>query len=561
MSFARRAGACALFVLAAHLTFGPDVRAQVGRPFIRSDTNADGRVDIADAIAALNYLFQEEPLPCEAAIDTNGDGRVDIADAIYLLNYLFVDGDPPPAPFPGCGQGSPGLSCEDFPPCPGEIPDPPRDLVCDPLPGALEVDLAWTNAEAYDEVVIARDGETIARIALTDHYADAVPDCGTYIYQVRGTIAGLTSEPIGCEATVDVTPDPPEALACAQAGSEPAVSLAWRNATGYQTIQVLRGGEVVADLPGDAEAHEDAVPAYGDYTYEVRATVCGRTASSTACAVTVSPPAPTDLGCQDTDIREGDGVQRDPRRPAILLTWTNPIPFDAIRILRDGEPIASLDGASEQHQDLVPAPGPYTYAVLGEADGVPSISAQCTIESAARTGGDIWATLRFAPDRRLTAADPATDVWVIVGAPFPLNGWSLSIQWDDGLVFEHCEGALGEGPPYSLLGSCYDDGVNFEGITPWFYIKRFWDPGITLGVIFDYNFENILPPAPDRPILRLRFRAEPYVPDAIHRLRFETTGSPGILNAVAGRVAETPSPKWDNIWPLFLYGGEIRAEP
>ena len=39
--------------------------------FIRGDTNADGVIDVADAIRTLEFLFQGDLAPCEHAIDAN----------------------------------------------------------------------------------------------------------------------------------------------------------------------------------------------------------------------------------------------------------------------------------------------------------------------------------------------------------------------------------------------------------------------------------------------------------------------------------------------------------
>ncbi len=50
----------------------------------------------------LVYLFRtgERPActPVAACADVNADARVDIADAIYLLRYLFASGPPPGKP-------------------------------------------------------------------------------------------------------------------------------------------------------------------------------------------------------------------------------------------------------------------------------------------------------------------------------------------------------------------------------------------------------------------------------------------------------------------------------
>ncbi len=69
-------------------------------PFIRGDSNNDGKVDISDAINTLNYLYSGTgKADCQDAGDANDDGRVDISDAVYTLNYLF-QGNPAKLPVP-----------------------------------------------------------------------------------------------------------------------------------------------------------------------------------------------------------------------------------------------------------------------------------------------------------------------------------------------------------------------------------------------------------------------------------------------------------------------------
>ncbi len=77
-------------------------------PFLRGDTNSDGKVDLSDAVSILNLLFNNGPSPhCGESSDANGDHRIDISDAIYLLNYLFSGGLQPPEPYQeGLGTGS-----------------------------------------------------------------------------------------------------------------------------------------------------------------------------------------------------------------------------------------------------------------------------------------------------------------------------------------------------------------------------------------------------------------------------------------------------------------------
>ena len=85
--------------------------------FRRADFNADGQINIADAIGTLNFLFVGgTPPPCEKAADANGDASVNISDATYALSFLFSGGAAPPAPSPDCGveptDSSTPLSCE-----------------------------------------------------------------------------------------------------------------------------------------------------------------------------------------------------------------------------------------------------------------------------------------------------------------------------------------------------------------------------------------------------------------------------------------------------------------
>jgi hypothetical protein len=68
-------------------------------PFVRGDVNQDGAINIADAIAALDYLFAgRSSLPCFDAADVNDDEAVNIADPIFVLGWLFGGGPLPPPP-------------------------------------------------------------------------------------------------------------------------------------------------------------------------------------------------------------------------------------------------------------------------------------------------------------------------------------------------------------------------------------------------------------------------------------------------------------------------------
>lgn len=80
------------------------LQAVSATPFLRSDANADGRNDVADAIWMLSDLFLGGPsYNCIGANDANGDGLYDTADPVFVISYQFLDGAAPSAPFPDCG--------------------------------------------------------------------------------------------------------------------------------------------------------------------------------------------------------------------------------------------------------------------------------------------------------------------------------------------------------------------------------------------------------------------------------------------------------------------------
>lgn len=88
--------------------------------FRRADTNADGKLNITDAVSMLNFLFLGGPAPtCEDAADTDDSGRLNITDAVSTLNHLFLGGPEPPAPSAACGTDptDDDLGCEAFAPC------------------------------------------------------------------------------------------------------------------------------------------------------------------------------------------------------------------------------------------------------------------------------------------------------------------------------------------------------------------------------------------------------------------------------------------------------------
>ncbi|MBI4607254.1 MAG: hypothetical protein HY721_35260 [Planctomycetes bacterium] len=77
-------------------------------PRVPGDCNEDGRLDIADAVCVLGYLFLGEPgaLPCGGGsrehpanldlLDWQRDGQIDLSDGVAILQHIFLGGPPHP---------------------------------------------------------------------------------------------------------------------------------------------------------------------------------------------------------------------------------------------------------------------------------------------------------------------------------------------------------------------------------------------------------------------------------------------------------------------------------
>ncbi len=80
------------------------VRAGLKPTFVRGDTNGSGRVDLADHIYLVNFVFRKGPRPpCMDAADVDDNGKIEVADMVRVLDYLFRATFVPPAPFPDLG--------------------------------------------------------------------------------------------------------------------------------------------------------------------------------------------------------------------------------------------------------------------------------------------------------------------------------------------------------------------------------------------------------------------------------------------------------------------------
>ena len=89
--------------------------------FRRGDADANGAMQLTDAVFVLLYLFSGggEP-PCMEASDADNNGALQLTDAVYVLLYLFSGGDAPPAPGAaecGADTGDVDLGCGTYDTC------------------------------------------------------------------------------------------------------------------------------------------------------------------------------------------------------------------------------------------------------------------------------------------------------------------------------------------------------------------------------------------------------------------------------------------------------------
>ena len=88
--------------------------------FRRGDGDADGKLDLTDAVFVLLHLFKggQSP-PCLDAADANDDGALNLTDPVLVLNHLFQGAGPLAQPFEDCGWDPTGesLRCASYPAC------------------------------------------------------------------------------------------------------------------------------------------------------------------------------------------------------------------------------------------------------------------------------------------------------------------------------------------------------------------------------------------------------------------------------------------------------------
>ena len=312
-----------------------------------------------------------------------------------------------------------------------------------------------------------------------------------------------------------VGPRPVRDLQCVQRLDE--VSVEYSLTEEYDEIEVSRDGVVLLTVPGNQVAVTLPAGERGLARFEVVASRGGIRSLAAVCELEIDEPrAPsvTGLVCE-----EG-------------LSWSNPLAYDEIRVLRDEELIATLDGTATGYADAARPEGLSVYEVVGSLAGFESEAAICIV------GGE-WGY--EVPD--VVVRSDATRVEV----PIFATNLAPAVNFDMHLDISDAPLELVEDIDLSLEGTLSDVdpevaimGIGFHGVP-------------SVGVIYDalppVNPGRILREGVRQPIFRFLFDVpEPLEPGSVYPMEILE----GILSIKRGTRLEP-------IALSFFIPGEIRV--
>ncbi|MBI4585628.1 MAG: hypothetical protein HY717_16575 [Planctomycetes bacterium] len=233
---------------------------------------------------------------------------------------------------------------------------------------------------------------------------------GTALFElVYGTYKHVTPEQL-VSGSVDVLPPrgprPVGDLQCLQHLDRARISFSLTEA--YDAIEVFRGPDQIAVLPGTATEAVDPLPGPGRWTYTVVARRGLEASIAVACEVLATTPAAppvVDLACGEKG-----------------LQWTNPLTYDRLFIFKNGDLVAELSGGAEGYMDPGRDQTFTVYTVVGELEGFRSPDVHClengfwSIEI-----GDVQVPLK--PD--------LIKVPIFITGPERLQGIAVSVEIDE----------------------------------------------------------------------------------------------------------------------------------
>ncbi len=232
--------------------------------------------------------------------------------------------------------------------CTVTVPYPPAQLACS-LSGGTDSVLTWENTEPSTNIVVYRDGSLIATLAPdSGGYTDAGVAPGTYEYCVVNVFdhsdGSKTSASTCCTLIV---PFPPTNLSCVSISGD--VALSWTNNDSYETVELRRDGNVIAELGGTETSYIDAAVTPGNRTYTVSGAILENDSTTDSCSEDV-PAAITNLGLTAL-------------AGTVSLSWDHSGPGSEVDITRNDTLIATLDSGTTSYQDPGNSMGDYEYCL------------------------------------------------------------------------------------------------------------------------------------------------------------------------------------------------------
>jgi hypothetical protein len=286
----------------------------------------------------------------------------------------------------------------------------------------------------------APPGPCLASIVLN---SVALPLVRTEFYDGYSTIP-LTIDPGVVVVEPATRPVPPDAFNCLQ--DLASVRLAWQDSLAYESLLLSRDGELLAELPGDAESFTDAEPPHGDHTYALTGVWDGTETVTVTCRLSVQRPAAEavrDLVCDEVT-------------GGVSLSWENGRTYSAIQIRRNGDVLAELPGSETTYDDATKPPGTAFYEVVGFAGVVPSMPVSCVVggESSVRIssvtvrpgGGTVLVPVYCTNPMRITA--------LVVGFGYDSTRVRVLTHSIEGTVMERAE-------PFLRFDTFGEDEVRF----------------------------------------------------------------------------------------------------
>ncbi|MBN1420378.1 MAG: hypothetical protein JXP34_16490 [Planctomycetes bacterium] len=260
----------------------------------------------------------------------------------------------------------------------------PGGVACSVVDGDT-IRISWNNDadDPYTNIELYRGSTKLADVTPSapgtpQSYDDVTAYAGEFTYHLIAYVGGDASPESGsCASTTNV--EAPTGVTCTVVPPD-GVRVEWNDDPDdpYTKVEVYRDGGYLGEVGGGIESYLDDTAGAGTYEYRLRAYV-GTLASpySGTCQGTPPTEGPASLTCST------------PTATTASLDWTNRDPYDAIKILRDGNPYDVAAGAAQTYTDASTGGTGHTYAVVGVVEGTdsdPSNDCTTSVTVAAPTG-------------------------------------------------------------------------------------------------------------------------------------------------------------------------------